>query len=211
MWRMGFSECWVKRILNFISSVSFNFKLNSSIFGDLKPLRGLRQGDPISLYLFLICVEAFSSLLSRAADIKEIHGVRVCRGAPVISHLFFADDSIIFAKTSMQKCSKFVNIIGIFERASGQRVNYAKTQISFSKNVLSDVKLEITRRLGVVEVDRHEKYLGLPTIVRKSKKVVFTSIKERIWKKLQGGKKSSYLGPVRRFSLKLLFKPSPLI
>ena len=115
---MGFSECWVKRILDCISSVSFSFKLNGSIFGDLKPLRGLRQGDLVSPYLFLICAEAFSSLLSRAAELKEIHGVRVCRGAPVIFHLFFADDIIIFATASMQECSKIAEIIDIYERAS---------------------------------------------------------------------------------------------
>lgn len=62
------------------------------------------------------------------------------------------------------------------------------TQISFSKNVPSDLRMEITNHLGVAVVDRHEKYLGLPTIVGKSKKVVFASIKERIWKKLQGWK-----------------------
>lgn len=104
MWRMGFSNDWVQQVMECISSVSFSFKLNGTIFGDLQPTRGLRQGDEISPYLFLICAEAFSTLLTRATDQKEIHGVRVCRGAPVISHLFFADDSIIFANASMQEC-----------------------------------------------------------------------------------------------------------
>lgn len=126
----------MKRIVSCITSVRFSFKLNGCIFGKFVPSRGLRQGDPISPYLFLICADAFSTLLTRAASLHDIHGIRVCRGAPVVSHLFFADDSIIFANASVQECSNIANIISTYERASGQRVNYDKTQISFSKNVL---------------------------------------------------------------------------
>ena len=73
MWHMGFSVFWAKRVMDCILSVNFSFKLNGSIFGDLKPSRGHRQGDPILPYLFLICVEAFSSMLSCAAVLQEIH------------------------------------------------------------------------------------------------------------------------------------------
>ena len=100
MLQMGFSDDWVRRIMSCITSVQFCFKLNGSIFGNLVPSWGLRQGDPISPYLFLICADAFFSLLSRAVRLNDIHGVRVCRGAPAVSHLFFADDSIIFANVS---------------------------------------------------------------------------------------------------------------
>ncbi|XP_021770438.1 uncharacterized protein LOC110734577 [Chenopodium quinoa] len=93
-----------------------------------------------------------------------LHGARICRGAPRISHLFFADDSILFAKAKTIECSVIANIISKYERASGQKIN----------------------TLGVREVNRNGKYLGLPTIIGRSKRAIFAGIKERIWKILQG-------------------------
>ncbi|XP_021722691.1 uncharacterized protein LOC110690168 [Chenopodium quinoa] len=168
MYKMGFCENWVRRIMDCLSSVSFSFKVNGRISGSVTPTQGLRQGDPISPYLFLIVADAFSTLLLKAAKDNLLHGARVCRGAPRISHLFFADDSIIFAKASVSDCSVIANIISIYERASGQKVNLNKTDVVFSKCVDGDRRQEneeIVNILGVQEVEQHEKYLGLPTIV----------------------------------------------
>lgn len=121
MHRMGFNDGWVNRIMSCITSVSFSFKLNGQIFGNLTPSRGLRQGDPISPYLFLI--DAFSTLIHRATTLDQIHGVRICRGAPMISHMFFADDSIVFAddsivfaETSLHESYTIARIISAYER-----------------------------------------------------------------------------------------------
>lgn len=77
MFKLGFSGEWVRRVLNCLSSVSYTFKLNGSVGGLVVPSRGIRQGDPISPYLFLLCAEAFSSLLTRAATGGSIHGAKV--------------------------------------------------------------------------------------------------------------------------------------
>ncbi|XP_021739763.1 uncharacterized protein LOC110706169 [Chenopodium quinoa] len=116
-----------------------------------------------------------------------IHGV-VCHGAPNISHLFFADDSIFFSRANINECSKIANILTIFESASGQKINLSKSEVSFSKNVRPDKRKDICELLGVGEVEKHEKYLGIPTIIGKSKNIIFASLKSRIWKKLQGWK-----------------------
>src|SRR5688572_18793230 len=96
---------------------------------------------------------------------------------------FFADDSILFARATVQESSRVANIISTYERASGQRVNFDKTEISFSKGVPQLLRQQIKELFGVSEVERHSKYLGLPTILGRSKKAVFACLKERIWKK----------------------------
>lgn len=65
------------------------------------PSWGLRQGDPISSYLFLLYADAFSSMLSSASAAKKIHGAKICNIVPRVSHLLFVDDSILFAKANL--------------------------------------------------------------------------------------------------------------
>ncbi|XP_021717911.1 uncharacterized protein LOC110685693 [Chenopodium quinoa] len=127
----------------------------------------------------------FSTLITKAANGNLIHGDRICRSAPRVSHLFLADDSILFAKDSTLECSTIANIISIYERASSQNVNLSKTEVFFSKKVCSSRRQEIIDILGVREVERHEKYLRLPTIIGRSKKAIFVGLKERLLKKLQ--------------------------
>lgn len=113
--KMGFSSAWIRQIMVCLSSVSFSFKMKGSITGCVLPTRGLRQCDPISPYLFLLCVNAFSLLLTKVARENVIHGANICNGAPRVSHLFFVDDSIRFARANLQECSKFVDNISTYE------------------------------------------------------------------------------------------------
>ena len=188
MLKLGFCVAWIDKVMMCLASVTYTFKLNGKLVGHVTPERGLRQGDPMSPYLFLLCAEVFSSLLVRAADRGEIDGARVCNGSPRVSHLFFADDSILFSRATLQECSKIADILSIYERASGQKINFTKSEVAFSTNVDAMRRHDIRQLLGVREVSRHEKYLGLPTVIGRSKKMVFSVIKERVWKKLQGWK-----------------------
>ena len=99
-----------------------------------KPLRGLRQGDPISPYLFLLCAEGLTSMLKKEESNGYIKGVAVCRGAPRISHLLFADDSIVFCRASFEEARRVMKVLEDYEGDSGQRLNKEKTSLFFSKN-----------------------------------------------------------------------------
>ena len=101
---MSFHEKWINIIMQCISTISYSMLVNGVAYGSIIPSRGLRQGDPLSPYLFLLCANGFSSLISDAAGNKMLGGISICRGCPMITHLFFTDDSLLFCKASRQEC-----------------------------------------------------------------------------------------------------------
>ncbi|KAL8150441.1 hypothetical protein V2J09_020249 [Rumex salicifolius] len=134
-WELGFSIEFVRRVMSCVSSVRFSFKFNGKIHGNLIPSRGIRQGCPLSPYLFIICMEVLSSLISRAVDNCVLHGVSICRRAPAISHLLFADDSMLLAHATLMEVEQISDILERYKRASGQKVHWSKTEVTFSRNV----------------------------------------------------------------------------
>ncbi|KAL5578350.1 hypothetical protein UlMin_020049 [Ulmus minor] len=186
--KLGFSEVWTNKIMACISSVSYSFQFNGQRVGHLIPSRGLRQGDPLSPYLFLLCGEGLSSLLHHYEQSGLIQGLRCGLRGPTISHLFFADDSLLFFEAKSSACSALKEALDFYETASGQAVNLSKSAVCFGPNLPEVDAVDLTASLGVPRVRCHEKYLGLPCYTGKNKQGIFSSIKDRVWNKLSGWK-----------------------
>nr|XP_023915286.1 uncharacterized protein LOC112026812 [Quercus suber] len=186
--KLGFPQGWINRIMGCVTSSSFSVWINGKAYGNFRPTRGLRQGDPLSPYLFLICAEAFSSLLTRVEGLGRIHGVSICRYAPSISHLLFADDSLVFCQANQEEVQVISDVLELYAVTSGQCINFEKSSVYFSSNTSRGQRDWIKNSLGVVEVDKFESYLGLPTLIGRSKYQAFSFLKERVWKKIQGWK-----------------------
>ena len=103
--KLGFHERWVNLMMECVSTVSYGIRYNSQETDGFVPTRGLRQGDPLSPYLFLLCVEGFSGMLLHEEEVGGIDGIRVCRNTPSVSHLLFADDSLILMKADMNNAT----------------------------------------------------------------------------------------------------------
>lgn len=88
MMKLGFDSRWVDLVMKCVTSVKYKIRVNGDLTEEIIPERGLRQGDPISPYLFLICAEGFSALLTAAEVDGSIHGIGICRGAPSVSPAF---------------------------------------------------------------------------------------------------------------------------
>ncbi|KAL0412200.1 UNVERIFIED_CONTAM: putative mitochondrial protein, partial [Sesamum latifolium] len=183
--KLGFHPHFITLIRMCVSTVSYSIMLSGRKFGHFKPQRGLRQGDPLSPYLFLFCTEALSHLIRLEEARGNLTGVAVSRHAPRVSHLLFADDTLIFCQATEEAIQCIKNILSLLEAASGLKVSVEKSSIVFSKNTPIAVKEHLANLMGMRLEERHNKYLGLPTTVGRSKREVFQHVKERVWAKLQ--------------------------
>lgn len=188
MQTMGFCAKWVNWMMTFVTTISYEFCFNGSNIGPIVPSRGIRHGDPLSPYLFLFCVEGLSNVLSKVVNDGLIHGVQVSNSAPAISHLLFADDSFLFFRASPHETEVVKAILDEYASASGQSINYQKSGIFFSSNVSQNHQEVISATLGVSNDLQDGTYLGLPSLVGRSKKRVLGFVKDRMWKRLQGWK-----------------------
>ena len=132
-------------------------------------------------------------MIHKAASNGDIQGVSICRNGPKLTHLFFADDSLLFCRATSNDCQKVLEILSSYERVSGQKLNRDKTTLFFSKSTPIDMQQKIMDDLGVSTLKNYEEYLGLPSMVGRNKTVSFEDLKQRVWKRLQGweGKLSS--------------------
>ena len=96
--KMGFDPRWITLMVECISSVQYKVLLNGQPRGLIILQRGLRQGDPLSPYLFIMCTEALIVNIKKAEREKQLTGMKVARACPTISHLLFADDSLFFVR-----------------------------------------------------------------------------------------------------------------
>ena len=87
--KMCFQNEWINLVMKCVKTVTYKIKVNDEYTETILPRRGLRQGDPLSPYLFIICVEGLSALMEDVERRGLIEGVRICHGAPRINHLFF--------------------------------------------------------------------------------------------------------------------------
>lgn len=182
---------WVRLVMECVTTITFSVVLNGNASEFFKPNRGLRQGDPLSPYLFLIISEVLSLRITKSISDGELTGVKLSRSCPVVSHLFFADDALFFLKATLQNCSSLNRIFKVYCRASGQLINYDKSSIYFSPNTPQQQQILMCELFNINLVDHPGDYLGMPTIWGRSKKEALSYIKERVNRKIDGWKQSN--------------------
>lgn len=116
--KMGFDPQWIQLMMECISSVKYRIPINGHPQGNVLPQRSLRQGDPFSPYLFIMCTEALIANIKKAERQKQLTGMKVARACPSVPHLLFADYSI-FCKAQKEECFTILRILKEYEAVSG--------------------------------------------------------------------------------------------
>ncbi|KAB2606847.1 hypothetical protein D8674_006564 [Pyrus ussuriensis x Pyrus communis] len=176
MERMGFCSRWRSLISGCLSSVQFAVLLNGQAGAPFVPSRGIRQGDPLSPYLFILVGEVLSKMIQGAVGQGRLEGVKMGGSGPVIYHLFFADDTLLFLRADQKNCCNLRHLLESFCVASGQKVNLMKSSVFFGVNVPKGIADQLGRSLGMVVVNNPGTYLGRG----------LAYVKGRIMEKLQG-------------------------
>lgn len=120
MEKMGFDRVWVRWIMACVSTMSFSVLLNGNSHGFIRPERGIRQGDPLSPFLFISCDEALVSCLNRAEEDGRLHGIKLATSCPAIHHLLFADDSILLCKTNRAEAEEIMACLRLYGEAQAR-------------------------------------------------------------------------------------------
>ncbi|XP_062145461.1 uncharacterized protein LOC133852722 [Alnus glutinosa] len=207
--KLRFVDRWIHLIMSCLQTVSYSILLNGQPTGHIVPTRGIRQGDPLSPYLFIICAEGLSSMLKRSSREGAITGVPISRGGTRIQHLLFADDSLIFCPANCMERDHIHWLLGKYEEASGQQINRDKTGLFFSWNTKAAVQGNIVEGTGVSSTGCYEKYLGLPTLIGRSRVSTFNGINDRIWKRINGWKEKFLSHARKEILLKLVIQAIP--
>lgn len=173
--RFGIAEKWVKWIQMCIESISYFVLVNQEQAGPISPRRGIRRGDPLSPYLFTPCSNGLTELIKQLGAHGDLNGVSICRGAPKIFHLLFANYCLLFFRASSPEVESIKSSLIVYEQASSQCVNYRKSKIFFSRNVPSREMDDLASWLVLEVCLGTGKYLGLPSM-----KALLKFIKARV-------------------------------
>jgi hypothetical protein len=188
--RCGFSRRWRDWMYFCISTARFFILVNGSPSGFFPSSRGLRQGDPLSPLLFVIVMEALSRLLDRAAREGLFSGFTVGMMAAnplMVSHLIFADDTLIFCRADSEQISNLRYVFNWFEAVSGLKINLSKSEIV----PIGDVPHigDLVQILGCKQSSLPMSYLGLPLGASFKEATIWNPVLERVEKRLASWKR----------------------
>ena len=132
--KFGFSEVFINWIMECITSMSFEVLINGGKSENFKPERGMRQGDPLSPYIFILGQKILSRLLEKEFRHHNIIGVKASVGGPAITHVIYADDVVLFSKACRKEAATINQCLETYCSCLGQTLNRSKSGVFFSNH-----------------------------------------------------------------------------
>jgi hypothetical protein len=179
----GFDKHWIKWVMTLVSTTSFSLLVNGAPTKPFYPSRGLRQGDPLSPFLFIIMMEGLSRTIKFAMKEGTIKGLRLYEECPTTTHQQFVDDTMLHGIPTVKEARAYKKILVDFGEASGTEINHSKSMIYFF-NTNIGVQRNLSNIMGFERKTLPTKYLGVPLTDKASKYTtwegILTKLQERV-------------------------------
>ncbi|CAL8098742.1 unnamed protein product [Prunus armeniaca] len=185
---VGLPANLIQLIIHCVSSITYHVCVNGELTETFTSKNGIRQGDPLSPYLFVLCMEKFSHLIVEAVKNCNWKRVKSSKGGPYVSHMFFADDLILFAEATPRQAYIMKQCLDDFCRASGQVVNFEKSAIYCSPNISKELAYDISHICGSSLTNNLGKYLGMPLLHSRVTKTTYKNLVDKVHARLASWK-----------------------
>lgn len=176
----------VRLIMRCVSTSVMQVLWNGGFIEEFKPFRGIRQGDPMSPYLFVLTTEILGHAIERAISNGSWTPIMLGQNGPPLSHIFFADDFVLFREADLVTVETLSRILADFCGQWGHKVSLSKSKICFSSNTEVGLKGKISRMLGFQQTENLGVYLGYPLFHTRTKNYTFQFVADKVQNKLNG-------------------------
>ncbi|KAJ3704591.1 hypothetical protein LUZ61_008296 [Rhynchospora tenuis] len=207
---LNIPEKIISLLLSSYKRAKVTITINGRGDGFIRPTQGLRQGCPMSPYVFIIAMEALSRWLQEATAQGVLKGVRVAHTSPILTHAIYADDLILMGDTSTAEVDAFVNIMHKFGYVSGLHINPSKSRLWFSKNCDDLTVNRVQEAWRATRVQHDEKYLGIMIGPRGDSKKNGDLLLEKMKQKLAGWKSNMLSHAGRLILIKSVLMTMPV-
>lgn len=184
--RFGFEKIFTSWISTFISSVSFEVLVNRGKSKQFRPSRGLRLGDPLLSYLFILGQEVLSRMLDQELFTSNIKGAKASISGPALAHVMYIDDIVLFSKATRNDATNLIKCLDKYCSWSRQSINKSKSSVFFSKHTQANIRRAIKHLLQMKSLNKNAIYLGAPLFHSKTPSKDFKFLEEKLETKLMG-------------------------
>lgn len=188
---IGLPNTWLDLMMNCTQANKLNILWNGMSSETVKPTRGNRQGDPLSLYLFILCIERLSHMIRDKIQEGVWRLITLCRGGPQLSHIMFVNDIVLFVKASLEQARMTKECLDSFSDWSDQKVSYSKSMVCLSTNVNVNLANQKATEIGIPVSNDFVLYLRVPTLHTRVNKNTYHHFLDNLKTKLADWKSSS--------------------